>query len=69
MKIYLIQVYKKDQQNNVWSEPLAFTSPRMRDTAFAHLPKDVDAEKQDVQIEKRNYNKTSPQVDQAMGRE
>jgi hypothetical protein len=60
VKIYLILEYKKDIQNNVWAEVTAYTSPTVRDDAYAAAAfhTGADVEKQDIEVQKRPYKKT-----------
>jgi hypothetical protein len=64
MKVYLILSYNMDKQGNVWADVQAYTSEKVRDETFAAIPGDPDIEKQDIEVQKRPYQKKHPQVEQ-----
>lgn len=62
LTIYLILEYKKQDQN-VWAEVQAFTSPIERDKAFSVLNDGTrDVETQDVVVTKREYRKVTAEL-------
>lgn len=64
MKIYLILEYKKEG-NNLFADPVAFTSKSERNYAFADLQANkpgVNADVVDIEITKRPYHKGEKEV-------